>query len=315
MISVIIPVFNREKTISRCIDSVLNQTYQDIEIIIVNDGSNDRTGDLCCKYNDARIIYENQKNQGVSSARNRGMELAHGKYMAFVDSDDYVESFYLESLLNEIGDSDLCLGGWIAGDHPVCLKDQAIYIHQADKDHMMQHLFQRGALNTVWGKLFIRDVVAKNNITFSKELMNGEDLDFVCQYLLHSQTIQMVSQCGYHYTQDAVNAITSSAKRSYLNDFLLLHKRQALWNHNRGFLYSMYARYRSDIERSLEKYQFSGTAGKEEWDKIKTILKEEMVVLAFSCYQPVSSADWLVHQLMKRGYLRLLSFVLRMRKL
>lgn len=101
MISVIIPVYNAAMYLRDCLESILNQSYKDLEIILVNDGSTDRSGEICwCyqnKYNNIRVVY--QENQGVSKARNQGINLARGEYISFIDADDWLEKNYYECLL------------------------------------------------------------------------------------------------------------------------------------------------------------------------------------------------------------------------
>lgn len=100
LISVIVPVYNVEKYLSRCVDSIIGQTYSNLEIILVNDGSTDLSGAICDEYKkkDKRIVVIHQKNGGLSQARNSGMEIMSGKYVAFVDSDDYISEDYIEYL-------------------------------------------------------------------------------------------------------------------------------------------------------------------------------------------------------------------------
>lgn len=117
MISIIIPVYNSEKTLKRCVDSILNQTFnRDIEILLVNDGSKDSSESICLEYqnNDKRIKYFKKENGGVSSARNLGIYEAKGEYIAFVDSDDYVEPNMYEIMLNKISKdgSDIVICGY-----------------------------------------------------------------------------------------------------------------------------------------------------------------------------------------------------------
>ena len=109
MISLVIPVYNLETKISRCIDSILRQSYKDFELILVDDGSNDNSGIVCDQYalKDKRIRVLHKANNGVSSARNTGIEAANGDYLGFVDGDDYVREDYLEQLL--LGDEDLSI--------------------------------------------------------------------------------------------------------------------------------------------------------------------------------------------------------------
>lgn len=102
MISVIVPVYNAESTLRRCVDSILKQSYQSFEIILIDDGSEDLSGRICDDYGkkDDRIIAIHQNNQGVSVARNRGLDIAKGEFITFIDSDDYVESDYLMVLFS-----------------------------------------------------------------------------------------------------------------------------------------------------------------------------------------------------------------------
>ena len=107
MISVIVPVYNVEKYLSQCIDSILQQTFREFELILVDDGSTDNSGNICEEYlsKDARIQVIHQKNQGLSAARNHGLDVAKGEYITFVDSDDALSSYYLESLFRGIKDT------------------------------------------------------------------------------------------------------------------------------------------------------------------------------------------------------------------
>lgn len=112
LISVIIPVYNTGKYLNKCFDSVINQTYKNIEIILINDGSTDNSDSICLEYKnkDSRIVYIKKENEGVSKARNTALDIVKGKYIAFVDSDDFIEEDYIEKMINAIrkNDADLC---------------------------------------------------------------------------------------------------------------------------------------------------------------------------------------------------------------
>ena len=114
LISVLIPVFNVERYLSRCIESVIKQTYKNIEIILIDDGSKDKSGKICDKYakKDDRIRVIHKENEGVSVARNLGMDSANGEYIIFVDSDDWIEQQAVELLFSQLSlyDSDLAIG-------------------------------------------------------------------------------------------------------------------------------------------------------------------------------------------------------------
>ena len=112
-LSIIVPIYNVEKYLSRCIESILNQTFKDFELILVNDGSTDNCKEICEKYKrmDSRIIVANKKNGGLSSARNLGIDISKGDYIGFVDSDDFIDVHMYEILLNTINayDSDIVI--------------------------------------------------------------------------------------------------------------------------------------------------------------------------------------------------------------
>ena len=102
LISVIVPVYNAQKTLARCLESISNQTFRDLEIIVVNDGSSDDSEKICCQFQDARLRLISQSNQGVSQARNTGIDYAEGKFLCFVDADDYLMSNHIETLYRTI---------------------------------------------------------------------------------------------------------------------------------------------------------------------------------------------------------------------
>ena len=131
MISIVVPVYKSEKTLAGCLDSLLAQTYQDIEVICVIDGSPDRCGEICDSYaeKDGRVKVIKRENGGVSSARNRGIDEANGKYLSFVDSDDYIESNMLEKLYSaaEASDADLTVCGYYTEDEHGNKKESVAY--------------------------------------------------------------------------------------------------------------------------------------------------------------------------------------------
>lgn len=114
LISIIIPVYNVEQYLPKCLDSIINQTYKNLEIILIDDGSTDRSGEICDKYKneDKRIMVIHQLNGGVSGARNTGIEVAKGKYILFIDSDDWIEKDYVSSLFTYAGDDTIVCCGY-----------------------------------------------------------------------------------------------------------------------------------------------------------------------------------------------------------
>lgn len=118
LVSVVIPVYNVEKYITQCVESVLNQTYKNLEIILVDDGSTDKSGEICEEYahRDSRVTCLHKRNGGLSDARNYGKRYCHGEYLSFIDSDDYVSLYFIESMVKEIEDKDAdfaTLSSWV----------------------------------------------------------------------------------------------------------------------------------------------------------------------------------------------------------
>lgn len=205
-ISIIVPVYNAEQYIERCIKSILNQKYKNIEIIIVDDASNDSTKVICKKIKniDSRIkLISKQKNEGVSSARNLGIENATGEFITFVDSDDYVANEIYEVLQRNINDykCDLSVCGIIKDD-----KDDKSNIEDIkiiDKDKFYNNVLQNnGAKGYVFNKLFKTDIIKKNNIKFNTNIYICEDLLFVCEYVKFCDRISISTNKLYYYIKN-----------------------------------------------------------------------------------------------------------------
>ena len=202
--SVIIPVYNAEKTIERCLDSLLVQQREDAEFIAIDDGSKDRSREILQQYaeNHTEIIFISQENSGVSTARNRGIEKARGTYILFVDSDDFVSKDYFSTLdrAGEQSDADLIIfsqntiGGKTA--------DEAeLYRRLEDSDTLvekMKLLLETRKIMSPWNKRFKKDIILKNNIRFIKEFQTGEDFNFCLQYTLCCKTIKAIYKNIYN---------------------------------------------------------------------------------------------------------------------
>lgn len=222
LISIIIPVYNVERYLSECLDSVLAQTIEDFELILVNDGSTDSSGKICDAYAeiDNRIRVFHQANAGSSTARNLGIEKARGKYICFIDSDDTVTSRYLEAFLPGINqNADLCVQGLrehIAGE--VTYEKKFVEQYHASVvsalDAGMLHF--RGPVC----KLFYADIIRKNNIEFPKHIVYGEDAVFFYSYLSHISTIYTSSKCCYYYRKGIESVTQRRHNPKALLDYL-----------------------------------------------------------------------------------------------
>lgn len=192
-VSIIIPIYNASKTIEKTILSIINQTYKELEIICVNDGSTDMTKEILenIANNDSRVIIINQINSGVSTARNVGLSTAKGKFVIFVDADDTIEESYIENLvkLKKENCNYLIRTSYIEGkSHKTLLKDRKVI----DFNDIKETMLTTNYFNTVWGQLLDNKVITKNKIRFRKDLTYGEDLLFNIQYMTKVQQILYV---------------------------------------------------------------------------------------------------------------------------
>lgn len=219
VISVIVPVYNVEKYLKKCLDSIVNQTYQDLEIILVDDGSTDTSGIICDQYakKDSRIKVVHQENKGQSSARNSGLEIAKGNYIAFVDSDDTIETNMFEILMEmqEITECDLAICGHrtVQEGASFITSDESFSTELLDIEALWEEVF--GKLNNaVWNKLFKKDLLV--GIRFSLELTHGEDLIFNLEYLIRCKAGAINRQPCYNYLKRCDSVTTSSFSKKKL---------------------------------------------------------------------------------------------------
>ncbi|MCU5701902.1 glycosyltransferase, partial [Bacillus cereus] len=217
LISLIIPVYNAEKFLPRCLDSVKNQTYNDLEIILVNDGSTDYSGLICDEYaqKDKRFTVIHKENGGVSSARNIGLDVASGKYIGFVDPDDWIETNMFENLyhLIEKNKADIVACGYIREtvDGIILNKNIESDVKILNKEEALNTILNpNGFRGFLWNKLFSVDVLNKDfKMYFDENIHFCEDLLFCCQAVSNSRNIVYDSTPYYHYIIHSNNASQS----------------------------------------------------------------------------------------------------------
>ena len=229
-ISIIIPIFNADQFLNPCIDSILAQDFKDFELLLIDDGSEDKSGSICDyysnEYNNIKTFHF--KNEGVSSARNHGIELAQGTFLVFVDADDEVPPTSLSSLMKE--DADLVIGGYIRKESG----KETIYIPKEEKSYYEEtkELFLNDILSRTYlidgpcSKLYKREIIANNHLTFNKNLSYAEDKLFVYTYMLLSNNIITTKEIVYHQIRrkNSLSSNTHSIKHiRQLLDFLPLY--------------------------------------------------------------------------------------------
>lgn len=213
LVSVIVPVYNSEKYIKRCIESLICQNYKDIEIILVDDGSIDRSGEICDEYSkkDSRVITIHKKNGGVSSARNVGLKSAKGDFITFCDSDDWVEKDIYETLVNAINESH---------SEIACCKYITENLNLSNKYLETKLINPEAAVKLVinnneyggylWNKMFSRNVIYdKELILFNQDIHILEDQLFVIRAISNCKKVSIIDNRLYHYEQNEGSALNS----------------------------------------------------------------------------------------------------------
>ena len=200
IISIIVPVYNAEKYLHRCVESILAQSFTDFELLLINDGSKDNSGEICEEYAemDSRIRVFHKKNGGASAARNYGLDKATGKYICFIDADDWVDKDYIESLLPTEGE-DLVVCSFMYETM------QSFFLSNVVRDKInietvLHLLLDHMAVCSPCCKIMRRDIIEQSNIRFDVNVSAGEDMLFVCDYFSAGlDKIRTTSQPLYHY--------------------------------------------------------------------------------------------------------------------
>ena len=229
MISVIIPVYNAVKYIQKCVESIQKQTFQDWELILVDDGSKDGSASLCDKLAgmDHRIRVIHQKNQGVSGARNTGIEAAIGEYIMFVDADDWIESNLCEQLMSGISNADLAIAGFYhlmpSGKKKNVFTCNSCYISlKVQLAVFFDNLYLKNFINSPCSKLYKRDIIGIQR--FDKSVALGEDLLFNLEYLQECNTIFIIPFAGYNYNRMNEHSATRKFRESDISQVINLYQ-------------------------------------------------------------------------------------------
>ena len=190
-ISIIVPVYNASEYIGICIDSILNQTYQNFELLLINDGSTDNSLKILEDYakRDKRIRVINQKNMGVAKTRNKGIQLARGEYIMFIDNDDYIDSDYLEQFIKFCDGQDIVIGGYRRVD----LSGKILKKFFLKDTDWSKYMFI-----TPWARIFKREFLLENKIEFFSYPI-GEDIYFNLKAYSLTDKIKIISYIGYNW--------------------------------------------------------------------------------------------------------------------
>lgn len=244
-VSVIVPIYNVEKYLSKCIESLVNQTLQDIEIILVNDGSTDNSGNIAKQYAEKykdKIKYVEKENGGLSDARNFGMNFATAEYIAFLDSDDYIEKTAYEEMYNKAKTEN--------ADYVECDFIWE-YPNKAKEDKRINYNNKKEMLALVrvvaWNKLIRREKIINNNLIFPKGL-RYEDVEFTYMLIPHLEKTAYVDKCFVHYTQRE-NSIANVQNERTAEIFTILNNVIEYYKQN-----NIYDQYKEELEYNYARY-------------------------------------------------------------
>lgn len=220
MISVIIPLYNGFSTIEKCVQSVIDQLYTDWELLIIDDGSNDGSSDLCdlIANTDSRIRVYHKENGGVSSSRNLGIKEAKGEWIIFLDADDYLMPNTLDTCLKNCYNSQLVVFGYkkLSNDVSVLpLDKKKYYMDSNDLQMDFKRLFENGFFHPVWNKLFKRESVSQY---FDENIKLGEDLIFNINFLKSVNGITVIPFTLYLYNDININSATHKFRKDMITN-------------------------------------------------------------------------------------------------
>lgn len=292
-VSVIIPIYGVEKYIRKCLESVLNQTLKEIEIIIINDGTKDNSMQIVEEYiNDERIKIINKENGGISSARNVGLKKAQGKYIVFIDSDDFIKSEMLEELFLEAE----------RGNYEIVYSNVILYNNKTKKlknrdRNTLKIESEKGSYHyrfcgmEVWNKIYKREFLLKNNILFRENIIHEDNL-FTLKCFFLAKKVKYINKYHYFYRAKRENSYLNSKKNileekkyfeiilkeidkfknNYENEVFDKLRLELNYLDHKTLLYK--TDYNSNNLLSKEEIQEIKEKVKKEWSKFKNLEKE-----------------------------------------
>lgn len=221
-LSIIIPVYNKDKYLAKCLTSIIDQNYKDLEVIVINDGSTDNSEKIAQEYQtiDQRIKVYTFSNSGVSAARNRGIAIAQGQFILFIDADDWIEPDYLQRIMHhtERESADIYIWGITketeTGQYSLTPSFNGVLTQEEFLKTFVKEQYetQRGLYGYISNKLLRREIIQKNNICFNPTIKQLEDYDFFLSYYDHTQTVCLFPETGYHYVTSTAYSSGSMIK-------------------------------------------------------------------------------------------------------
>lgn len=233
-VSIIIPVYKAEKTLKRCVDSILDNQYENLELILIEDCSPDQSWEVCRQYADKNACIRavrNKENKGVSNTRNHGLALAKGTYVMFVDSDDWVEKDYISRLADAVKQcsTGLAISGYVNHDELHAGRtdqfgwgEEETIRKKEDVSSDLKMLYEQRLLQQLWNKIFLKSIIEDNHIRFDENINVGEDFRFVLKYIesMNRPSVVFLNLPLYHYIRDNAESLMSKVGYERLEEGL-----------------------------------------------------------------------------------------------
>ena len=314
-------VYNVERTLYRSIQTIVKQTFQDFEILLIDDDSSDSSGRICSYFSQQfdNIYYWKQKHQGVSAARNRGIKLANGRYLFFMDSDDELSSPNFFAQLHDYISADPAdmyiysytqrfynLTGGIIGEKEVLSRKEMYTLWRNSPKNFLE-TFHQSSMFVVWNKIFRSDFIRKNEIAIKRQWM--EDFRFVLDYLSVTRSVLFLPLKGYIFNRFYKNSLSSQVNPNMLEDHISVHKKMLTMfpNDCDSFIAGIFApQYYSDLIKYIQSNNVSL--------KIKKNLESPFIIKTFNAYVPCSIKDRLMFNLARNRHYKLYRFLRKFTK-
>lgn len=319
IVSIIVPIYNGEKTLSRCVKSIMEQKFIEYELLLINDGSTDRSLEICYELekSDKRIRVMDKANEGVSATRNFGIKEARGKYIQFVDCDDYVAKDYLDCLVKalEKEQADLVIAGYTRHKNGKVTKrvPQPLTFENLNAfSKEFFNLYNQWFLNTPWNKLYRKEKIVDK---FPLNMSLGEDLLFNLHYLKYCEKITVIDHAGYQYCIENENSLAIQYRKDKFENSMLLHEKvlafskevlglneEEQWN-DITFL--------KEIRFSMKHLVRSSTVSKKEKkEQIKAWLQIKEVKASYGRCKQLSKPDCLLKVLIEQEWVEFIYILL-----
>lgn len=293
IISIIVPVYNSAKTLSKCVESIITQSFNNFELLLIDDGSTDSSKCICDSFAllDARINVIHKNNGGVSSARNAGLDAAIGQWIVFADSDDWCEPDYLQDFFNiseKLSSSDIVLQGRKNEINGRVINN--IILNNGVYSNIAEGMLKNKLLTfgAPYCKLYSNELIQKHNIRFPEDYSYGEDTTFFLKNIAYASRIITTNKCNYHYVDAEVGSLSKKDHEfkqltEFLLDSLYLIKKIDLKSDAHGALVSTYfPNYKNLILRSIANTYRLGYSRRKKRECLNTI-KNKLIPVC-PCY-------------------------------